>query len=227
MKTRLIGIILGLMSLTLLAWGLPRTLSAFVMAPSAPVLRKLQNLEAVDTEELETLVAAQQRGLFWSARGRTLTDLGLAQLLIAERLDGDLQQKRQQIEDAIASLKSGLALAPANPYAWTRLAYASFQLHGWKPEALSALRLAFATAPYDPRLLMSRLRLSFLAWPHLLREDRELVLQQIRYAWQHDPDELARIAADFDQINLVRAALLRYPAELAEFEQKLQKLNQS
>lgn len=227
MKTRLIGVILALASVALLAWGLPRTLSAFVMAPSAPVLRKLQNLEVVETQELETLAAAQQRGLFWSARGRTLTDLGLAQLLIAERLDDDLQQKRKQIEDAVSSLKSGLALAPANPYAWTRLAYASFQLHGWNREALSALRLAFATAPYDPRLLMSRLRLSFLAWPHLLREDRELVLQQVRYAWKHDPDELARIAADFDQINLVRAALLRDPSELAEFEQKLLKIDQS
>jgi len=227
MKTRLIGLVLGVVSLALLAWGVPRTISAFVMAPSAPVLRKLQNLQVVETEELETLVAAQQRGLTWSSRGRTLTDLGLAQLLIAERLEEDDPEKRQQIEEAIASLKSGLALAPANPYAWTRLAYASFQVDGWSPEALSALRLAFATAPYDPRLLLSRLRLSFLAWPHLLREDRDLVLQQVRYAWDRNPDELTRMAMDFGQINLVRAALLRDPGDLSAFEERLRKLDQS
>lgn len=224
MKIRLIGFILGAMALTLLALGVPRTISAFVMAPSAPVLRKLQNLQAVQTEELETLIAAQQRGLTWSSQGRILTDLGLAQLLIAERPGDDDPAKRRRIEEAISSLKSGLALAPANPYAWTRLAYASFQADGWSPDALSALRLAFATAPYDPRLLMSRLRLSFLAWPHLLREDRELVFQQVRYAWKHDPTELTAMAASFGQENLVRAALLGSPPDLSTFEEKLKKL---
>ena len=223
MKTRLIGFVVGAMAVALLAWGVPRTISAFVMAPSAPVLRKLQNLQAVQTEELEALVAAQRRGLTWSSRGRTLTDLGLAQLLIAERLGDDDPQKRQRIEDAIASLKSGLALAPANPYAWTRLAYASFQADGWSPDALLALRLAFATAPYDPRLLMARLRLSFLAWPHLLLEDRDLVFQQVRYAWKHNPNELVEMATSFGQENLVRAALLGSPQDLSAFEEKLKK----
>ncbi len=224
MKTRLIGLIFAVVSLALLALGIPRTLSALVMAPSAPVLRKLQNLQAVETAELETVVAAQKRGLAWSSRGRTLTDLGLAQLLIAERLAEDDPERRRQIEKAVASLNSGLALAPANPYAWTRLAYAAFQLDGWTEPALSALRLAFVTAPYDPRLLLSRLRLSFLAWPDLPREDRELVLQQVRQAWRRDPDELTLMAVDFEQINLLRAALLRDPEDLAAFEERLRKI---
>lgn len=224
MKNRLIGVIIGLVSLGLLAWAVPRTLSAFVMAPSAPVLRKLQNFQTVEMEELETVVTAQRDGLTWSSRGRTLTDLGLAQLLIAERLEDGGAAKREEITAAIASLKSGLALAPANPYAWTRLAYALYQVDGWTPEAMSALRLAFATAPYDPRLLLSRLRLSFLAWPHLAREDQALVLQQVRQAWRRNPNELTRIAIDFEQINVVRAALLRDPGDLAAFEERLREL---
>jgi hypothetical protein len=71
---------------------------------------------------------------------------------------------------------------------------------------------------------MSRLRLSFLAWPHLFREDRELVFQQVRHAWKHDPDELTEMAASFGQENLVRAALLGYPPDLSAFEEKLKKL---
>jgi hypothetical protein len=192
-----------------------------MMIPSASVLRKLQNLQTVETADLETLVASQQRGMAWSARGRTLTDLGLAQLLIAERMDPNDAAWREETEKAIESLKSGLALAPANPYAWTRLAYGEFRLRGWSPVALSALRLAFITAPYDPRLLMSRLRLSFLAWPYINPEDEDLILQQIRYAWEHDPDELTRIAVGFNQANLVRAALLRAPDDLSAFEEKI------
>lgn len=227
MKTRLIGFVLGVMALALLAWGIPQTISAFVMAPSAPILRKLQDGEVVQRKELETFVAAQQKGLDWSTRGRTFTDLGLAHLLIATGLGEGDPEKRQQLEEAIAALKSGLALAPANPYAWTRLAYASSQLDGWNPDTLSVLRLALLTAPYDPQLLMTRLMLSLDAWPRLLREDRDLVYQQIFYAWQHDPDELARMSAGSWWENLVRAALIRHPRDLAVFEEKLKTLDQS
>ena len=221
LKSRLVGLIMLVAAVLLLIWSVPRTLSAFMMVPSASVLRKLQNLQSVETADLETLIASQRRGMTWSNRGRTLTDLGLAQLLIAERLVDNDAVWREQTEEAIKSLKAGLAIAPANPYAWTRLAYGEFRLRGWSPLALSALRLAFITAPYDPRLLMSRLRLSFLAWPHMTPEDEDLVLQQIRYAWEQDPNELTQIAVGFDQTNLVRAALLRRPDDLSAFEERV------
>jgi hypothetical protein len=125
------------------------------------------------------------------------------------------------MDEAITSLRKGLALAPANPYAWTRLAYAETQLNGWSPAALAALRLAFITAPYEPRLALSRLRLSFLAWPHMTPEDRELVFQQIRYTWKNSPRKLTVLALDLRVANLVRAALLTSPDDLDNFEKRL------
>jgi hypothetical protein len=61
----------------------------------------------------------------------------------------------------------------------------------------------------------------------LLLEDRELVLQQVRHAWRHDPAELTRMASGFQQVNLVRAALLRNPRDLSAFEERLKKLEPS
>ena len=81
--------------------------------------------------------------------------------------------------------------------------------------------MAFLTSPYDPRLLWSRLRLGFLAWPYMQPDDRDIVLQQIRWAFDENPKELARLAADADRVNVVRAALLRLPGAAAEFEKLL------
>jgi hypothetical protein len=222
-KSRIVAGIVAVFAIFMLVLAVPRMISSFLMIPSGPVMIKLQSLQPVDNEELETLIASHNRGLIWDSRGRTRTDLGLAYLLMADQRPREDVRWQEYLDDAITSLKQGLALAPANPYAWTRLAYAETQLSGWTPAALTALRLAFITAPYEPRLALSRLRLSFLAWPQMTPEDRQLVFQQIRYAWQDSPRELTILALDLRVANLVRAALLTSPDALAEFEKQLQK----
>jgi hypothetical protein len=220
-KNRFFAGVIALVAIALLVLAVPRTISAFVMIPSGPVMIKLQLLQPVAANELDTLVASQHSGLNWDSRGRTRTDLGLAYLLMADQRSRDDVQWRKDMDEAITSLRKGLALAPANPYAWTRLAYAETQLNGWSPAALAALRLAFITAPYEPRLALSRLRLSFLAWPHMTPEDRELVFQQIRYTWKNSPRKLTVLALDLRVANLVRAALLTSPDDLDNFEKRL------
>ena len=219
---RLVAGVTALVAIALLVLAVPRTISAFVTIPSGPVMIKLQLLQPVATEELNTLIESQHRGLNWDSRGRTRTDLGLARLLMADQRPRDDSQWQANMDEAIKSLREGLALAPANPYAWTRLAYAETQLNGWSPAAIAALRLAFVTAPYEPRLVLSRLRLSFLAWPHMTPEDRRLVFQQISYAWKDGPRELTVLAMDLRVANLVRAALLTSPDDLADFEKRLE-----
>jgi hypothetical protein len=205
----------------LLALAIPRTAATLLTTPSALVLRKLQNLEPVSVAELQTVADDQDRGLALVEDGRLATDLGLAELLMAERLaDGD-PMVAVRLENAVQSLKRGLSAAPGNPYAWARLAYAEARLRGWTPLALQALRLALLTASYEPRLLWSRLRLCFLAWPYMAEEDREIVYQQIRMAWQDDPQKLTQLADTLERVNVVRAALLRLPGAAERFEELL------
>jgi membrane-anchored glycerophosphoryl diester phosphodiesterase (GDPDase) len=87
--------------------------------------------------------------------------------------------------------------------------------------ALSALRMALVTAPYEPRLLWSRLRLAFIAWPHMPADDRDLVFQQIRFAWNRSRQDLMILAAELDQVELVRAALISRPTDAQIFEDML------
>ncbi|MGF1639323.1 MAG: hypothetical protein ACFCUO_00075 [Rhodospirillales bacterium] len=168
------------------------------------------------------LAAVAAIGLLALAVPRTISSLlMLPSAAEATRADGPRPMALDDPHAAIAALRRRLALAPADPYGWTRLAYAESRLDGWSPRALSALRLAILSAPYEPRLTAARLRLSFAAWPHMAPEDRQLVFRQIRFGFQDAPHDLAVLAVDLGVVDLVRAALLASPEDLARFEWSL------
>jgi hypothetical protein len=216
---RFAAVPIGLVAVVLIALGLPRAIGVLVSADGEPVLRKLQEQQPVTVEELVTLIEAQQSAAFWLSDGRILTDLGLGALLLSENKPRGDPAARAALTQAITALEEGVARAPASPYAWSRLAYARALAEGWSPRTLAALRLALITAPYEPRLLWSRLRMAFLAWPQMASEDREVVYQQVRWAWQANRKELAQLAVEAQQLNLVRAALARMPEDMLAFEE--------
>jgi hypothetical protein len=218
-RRRLIAVPVVFAALVLIALALPRMIAVLVSADGEPLLRKLQEQQPVTIDELQTLIDAQRSAAFWVSNGRVLTDLGLGALLLSESLPHGDAASTAALQQAIVALEEGVARAPANPYAWSRLAYARALAEGWSPRAVAALRLALITAPYEPRLLWSRLRMAFLAWPQMDSEDRDVVFQQVRWAWQANPTELARLAVETKQLNLVRAALLRMPEDLVVFEE--------
>jgi hypothetical protein len=222
-QRRLIAAPIALVAIVLLVIAVPRTVGVILSARSEPVLRKLQEQQPVYMDELKTLAHTQERSQFWLDDGRLRTDLGLAYLLLAEKLPRADSNASVYLQRAIDALKAGLARAPGNPYGWARLAYAEALSQGWSPLAVSSLRLALITAPYEPRLLWSRLRMTFLAWHYMSSEDLEIVLRQVRAAWNTDRVELTRLAKELDQVSLVRIALMHTPEDASAFEELLKK----
>ena len=215
---RVVGAVTALAAVLLIVLAVPRLLAAVTVLPSAPTLNRLQSLETVKTRDLERLVRNQSRALVWRAGGRTWTDLGLAQLMLAERLGQGDPRGREMFIGARQALTEGLSVAPANPFAWSRLAYAEAVLAGWSEPATSALRMAFITGPNEPRLLWPRLRLALSAWPHVAAADQEMILYQLRQAWSADPEALAALVGEQDQADVARAALAGNPGDLRAFE---------
>ncbi len=212
-----------LSGVALLVGAVPRTIAALAMLPGAPVLREIQNLRPVERDSLDILIASQRRGLRFGESGRKWTDLGLAQLLLAREQGVQEAIGKETVSRAVATLKAGLALAPANPFAWTRLAYAQSLLTGPSPSVASALRMALLTARYEPRLLFIRLELCLQSWSYFKTGDRELIFQQVRLAWSKNPERLVDLAVRTGGVNVVRAALLRSRKDLSAFEKRLRK----
>ena len=208
----------------LLYLALPRTIAAIVKLPGRPVLARIQDRKPVDAEDLATLITARRGALYWADSGRDHAVLGLAQLLLARGSERASGYDQRVVEDAIGSLRDGLALAPASPHAWARLAYAELVANGPSATVATALDMSLRTAPFEPRLLRVRVELSLHAWPYLTAEVRRLVHEQIRQAWRQSRSQLIVIARYTGRENVVRRALSEHPADRAEFEQLLRRI---
>ena len=211
----------GLLAGGLLYFSAPRTIAAFSSLPGNPVLVRIQNVQRVSVKSLRTLIETRKRALRWLGSGRTYTDLGLAQLLLTQELAGDGDLDRMRLEETTDSLRAGLTRGPARPHAWTRLAYAEYLAEGASPRMAQALEMAITTAPFEPRLLFTRLELSLVAWPYFADEGRRLTGDQVRLAWRRSRDRLVELARHTHREDVVRVALSGSAEDLARFEARL------
>lgn len=207
--------------LTLLYLVVPRTIGAFLALPGNHILQSVRHGEAVDDQALEALAASRRRAAGWMESGRLWSDLALAEFLLADRGDAGGGVNLDRVRQASESLHVALGLAPANPHAWTRRAYAEMLLNGPSEAAASALAMSMLTGRYEPDLMFARLELCLAAWRHFSDEDRELVLDQTRLAWRKSPGRLVDLAAEAGRMGIVRAALAAGPADLAELKRRL------
>jgi len=206
----------------LLTLAVPRTIASFVAIPGIPILNKIQNLEALKTKDIEFLIANQGRELFWHGSGRLTTNIGLSQLLLAEKHDRKDPRRQKFINAAINSLKEGLSKGPANPFAWTRLAYALALKDRITPEAMSAFRMGIDLAPVEGRLAMARITFGVAAWKLLTSAEHQFLFRQVRFVWRGNKRGLVKFAMESGQVNFIRAALLPIPKELKKFESHFQ-----
>lgn len=205
-----------LIGCTLIYLGAPRFISSIVTLPSRPIITQIQNEEAVSAQSLDILIASQKRGLDWHQSARLWTDLGLAQLLYANK--HTKPERQLLLAQAEESLINGLSIGPSNAFAWARLAYIELIKNGPSANMIEKLRLSSTRAPYDRRLVFSRLHLYLLVWGKLNRPDKAVVLEQIRLAWHTDRQRLVKLAIDSKRLLLARAALITDAGQLTIFD---------
>jgi hypothetical protein len=204
----------------LLILGFQYLAAALVSLPAGPPAHKMREMRPVTAPELQDLVDARRRSIAWRDDGRARGEIGFALLLEAEMLPAGTTDRDAALDRAIAAIEDGLATTPLDARGWARLAYARSLRDGWTAPAISALRLAISTAPFEPALTPFRLALCLDAWPHLPTADRTVVLNQLRYAWRVAPDAVVGLARATGSEPLIRAALRERPEDFAEFDRR-------
>jgi len=222
MRTFPVAALAFLVGAALLYLGAPRAIEAVWMYSGNRTLLDIQAQRRVSKEKLANLIEALDDTMFLVESGRKWTDLGLAQLFLSAKTE-DEPKAQELLSRARMSLRKGLALAPANGFAWTRLAYVEILISGPSEELAGILEMAMLTAPFEPRLLFFRVELCFLTWPYFDEQDRDLVFQQVRYAWRESAKKLVDLAARAKRVELVRDALASTPDDLDRFETLLEK----
>lgn len=213
-------ILLALAAGLLLLWfATPRLISGLYQAAHDQTLRDLARPgNAVSALDAARAGESRSEALQWLETGRAWSELGAIRLLQAETTGYRSLWGRAYLLRSIAAHREGLALNPAQPYTWTRLARATLTQEGVTPALNPLLKMAVLTGPYEPRLLVSRLELGLIAWPGLDDAVRALMAEQIRIVARFYPERLARLAKRHYALSIVRDALATDPELSRRFD---------
>jgi len=200
----------------------PRTIAAFIMLSENETLEQIRARQPVRVSDLKEFIESRREALPWINSGHVWSEMALAQLLLAEQeTDADGGRNLTLVREALSSLENGLAQAPLDPHAWTRLAYARYLVDGPSPELVSTLKMSIFAGPHEPRLVFLRLRLCLAAWDFFPEAERDLVYRQARFAWGISHRKLVDIADAAERPGVIRMALAQDPSELAKFERMM------
>lgn len=200
-----VGAILALtVGLFLIYLSTPRMMASILLFPGDHILDSLQNGKEVPIKDMDVLIASREDALQWVSSGEIWGELGLAQSWKAYYTGYQSPEGREQLSNSIDSFRQGLALAPANTFAWAGLAYSYVMRTGYPVEnTTQSLKLSILTSPYQPKLLINRLTLCLKLFTFFDDEGKGLVEKQIKIAAKMDPKELAKIAAANNEIGAI------------------------
>lgn len=179
-----------------MALGAPRFLAALALLPGDPLLDAMRSDEPIDAGQISALASSREQARRFVAAPELDSEIGMAEVLRAERAPPASAERRAALDRAIESLQEGLARGPRATFVWAKLAYAIQMRDGMVKTAIDAWRLSIATAPAEPRLVLWRSEFGAAALPLLEVGDQGRLAEQMRYAWRFDREGLARLARD-------------------------------
>jgi len=194
----------------LLALAGPRFMASAITAPYDQTMRSLADpaqAERLSPAVIQAAAFSRARAVRWQDSPRAWTDLGALQLEQAEAAGFATEKGRELVGRSLESHRRGLALDPAQPYAWLRLARAEFVLHGVTPALNPPLQMSVRTAPREPQLVLDRLDLAFTAWPMLDKTTRAMMEEQIVIAARFYERKLAVLARQHQALDILAEAL--------------------
>lgn len=194
----------------LLVQGVPRLIAASYTAPFDQTLRDLgeaRRPRQITAGELSRAAESRREALGWFDSARTRSEFAAARMMQASLDNYEGTRGKILLDQSIQAHSDALARRPADSYAWTRLARLLLVRDGLTPGIVPYLRMAIRTAPSDPRLVLARLDLAFLAWPMMDNTTRAMLAEQIRVAARIDTKSLAKLVKERFALGIARAAL--------------------
>ena len=184
-EARVYGIIAPVIGLLLCVQSFSLFVGSVLLIPGNPVLRNIDYREPVSEKELQLLIDSRKNALEWHERTLTWSDLGLAEILLSEKLKG--AARTGALEKAKTALRNGLAIAPADPYAWISLAQVLLDLAGPSTAAGEAVSLGLATGPDEHLRGFEKLKAGIRLWDYLSQGDRSKLRRLVRHRWEYKP----------------------------------------
>ena len=202
--------------------AVPRLVAALYLLPGDPGMTLLNSGQLPSAAAYERVIGSRRAAAAWVAEPSTRTDLGVAFLSLAQASIG---RRGLLLTEAERELQASLADAPADPHAWTYLAFIHTAT-GDHARAVRALHLALRTGPYEPELVLTRSALGLTNWPWLEPDAGARLQAEFGLALRLDPDRFVADVSTSGRSVEVRAALAATPAAQLDFDRRLAVLDQ-
>ncbi len=198
-------IVLGV---TLCMTMIPLITSDWLSVQGNPVFRKLQKEREVNESDLRLFVHSRENAAKWKESAKLHTDIALGRLLLGNSLNPE--DYPDNLEQAEASLRKGLTLAPMNPYGWMRLAQVRKARNATVSEIAGLLKLSLQSGQHEDKrhaMLLLMVEIGLDAWSQLDDPQRQVITQKAQKAWMRDPRGTARLATRMGHSDLLARLL--------------------
>ena len=218
-SNRLIAVLVAfLIALPVIAMATPRLVAGVITGPFDETVREIGRGETVSRTDLRIARASRISALRWYEPARFESDLGVLNYTIARQQERGSELHRKLVEGAIEADLAAISLAPTAAYSWLRLAQAHIERDGRAADIAPYLRMSYAMARYDPRVVLTRLDIALLFWNDLPDDVKRDTDDQIRLAMKWFPTDLVRYTRARHRLSQVRAALSVEPEVRARFD---------
>ncbi len=197
----------------------PRALEAVALLPGNATVEKVRQGSPTDRAKLEAAAATRRAANRRVTSAPSWAEEGLIDARLASLAGTASAEGRAFLEASIEAHRAAVALNPAAPYEWARLARAHLLRGGRGPSAAVSLEMSVRTGAYaNPDLVFARVEMGLIVWRRSTDELRDLLAEQIRVAARTDLPRLAGIARRTYGGVFVRETLKPDPAVLARFD---------
>ena len=194
-----VPLLLAGFAFVLFVFSAPNLIADFILLGGNPVHEALLAGDPVSDAQLSAFLQSREKAALWHASNA-------------------MPAPRPDLEQALAWQMKALSLSPADTYGWSRLAYIRILTEGLSEAAAEAFMHSIEAAPYEPRLMISRINMAVLLGNKLTPDIKEQIPQMIRETWVLFPKELAQSAQQGHFISAVDAALKDNPETLAKWK---------
>lgn len=160
----------------------------------------------VPPAQLQDAAEGLQQALRWTPSRAVYLKLAMLQQALAKVPGASVAEQHLALESALSSIRAGLAMAPVDPSAWSRLGLVLMRL-GRPREALDAIRFSTVIAAQAPAERWWRLELWLLSLRYLEQGDVARLRRQLDLAFAADAGRLARLAKHYHLMPWVREEL--------------------
>ncbi len=202
----------------LVVLALPRTAAGLAELHGTLTINELREGAPISDATIKSAMQSFDAANGWvdsAARWSAMARLHYARALLADPGSADREAGLRHSQEAS---RRAIALNPALPEPWLRLAQSEFALNRVSPQMIRALAMAYRTGRYNRFTVYAMSELAFVSWAKLDSETRKAAGEQFAFAVVQRTSRLVAISERLHASPIVRRALRHQPKLLAKFE---------